>query len=490
MKRTNSSKALIFRRVMAMMIAFACAISIAPSSAFAKQASKKSDETTVTEVSGYRDVILSNGFSGTENTYEGNYFAIGDHGLLTFSKICEEPECPPELTQTQAEDEFKDAEIKYTVVEGEQVVDIDEKTHNYTLLAGGKAVVNLEATVTVDTDGTDIDGNQAEPETVSYTATYTFCVMSDLSGVKLEKDAISLCTVPKYGQSTASTTVVLMDCPNIEYNTLTYKLSNKKVKAKIYVNARKKVLDITVSGKGTAMATLTINGTEFKLKITAKKVSINKDTCFIDKGKSVKLKLKGYGDKVAWKSSKKSVATVSSAGTVKGKKIGTTIVYADVENVRIGCAVSVVKKGMTKVVKRAIKIGATCKYSQPRRMQRKYYDCSSLVWRSYKLIGKYFGLRYWAPTAADEARWCSNHKKLIGKFKWKKFKKFYYRPGDVLFRVGAKNGRYRGIYHIEMFAGYRVVGFDDEGKPYINMVWANRPDNYYDDCYGDIFGRP
>ena len=41
-----------------------------------------------------------------------------------------------------------------------------------------------------------------------------------------------------------------------------------------------------------------------------------------------------------------------------------------------------------------------------------------------------------------------------------------------------------------MFAGYRVVGFDDEGKPYINMVWANRPDNYYDDCYGDIFGRP
>ena len=76
--------------------------------------------------------------------------------------------------------------------------------------------------------------------------------------------------------------------------------------------------------------------------------------------------------------------------------------YADVKNVRIGCAVSVVKKGMTKVVKRAIKIGATCKYSQPRRMQRKYYDCSSLVWRSYKLIGKYIVKPQGKPTLAPE----------------------------------------------------------------------------------------
>ncbi|MCR4604440.1 MAG: hypothetical protein K5639_00385 [Eubacterium sp.] len=482
MRLIFEAKSTKIRSFLAFTLAIVCALGVWAVPASAKSKSKKAEISKTVELNtGYRDVVMSNGYQGSEDDYNYDYFNIGDHGLLTFSNdYLQFPECPPATTETQAVDEFNGINITYTV-EGEGVVEIDEKTHNYTLTGGGKATVTLEAKK-VDEEDPD------EPEV--FTGTYVFLVTEDMTGVTLEKNEVALYTVPAYGITDASTTVALLDCPDMTYSTLSYTVSNKKVSAEIYINERKRVLDISASGKGTATVNLIINGTAFELKLTVGKLSINKDTCYVDKGKTVKLKISGYSGKPDWQTTVKSVATVNSSGKVKGKKIGTTIIYADIEGVRIGCAVSVVKKGMTKVVNKAIKIGKTCKYSQPKRMQKKYYDCSSLVWKSYKQIGKYFGLRYWAPTAADEAKWCSKKKKLLGKWSWKKLKKFTYRPGDLLFRVGAKNGRYKGIYHVEMFAGYRVVGFDKKGKALINMCWANRYDNYYDDCYGDIMGRP
>lgn len=41
------------------------------------------------------------------------------------------------------------------------------------------------------------------------------------------------------------------------------------------------------------------------------------------------------------------------------------------------------------------------KTSQPKRMQEKFYDCSSLVWKSYHKNGVNFGMAYYAPVAAD-----------------------------------------------------------------------------------------
>ena len=46
-------------------------------------------------------------------------------------------------------------------------------------------------------------------------------------------------------------------------------------------------------------------------------------------------------------------------------------------------------------------------------MQEKFYDCSSLVWKSYHKNGVNFGMAYYAPVAADMGKWCAQHKKLV-----------------------------------------------------------------------------
>ena len=53
------------------------------------------------------------------------------------------------------------------------------------------------------------------------------------------------------------------------------------------------------------------------------------------------------------------------------------------------------------------------KTSQPKRMQEKFYDCSSLVWKSYHKNGVNFGMAYYAPVAADMGKWCVQYKKLV-----------------------------------------------------------------------------
>lgn len=44
------------------------------------------------------------------------------------------------------------------------------------------------------------------------------------------------------------------------------------------------------------------------------------------------------------------------------------------------------------------------------------------------------------------------------------------RPGDLLFGTGANNGRYKGIYHVEMFVGYACYGFQGN-KPILTTKW-------------------
>lgn len=55
-----------------------------------------------------------------------------------------------------------------------------------------------------------------------------------------------------------------------------------------------------------------------------------------------------------------------------------------------------------------------------------------------------------------------------------------FRPGDLMFETGQDNGRYKGIYHVEMFVGYAVAYYDQNGKPVLNELWAARPEG----CYG------
>ncbi len=70
------------------------------------------------------------------------------------------------------------------------------------------------------------------------------------------------------------------------------------------------------------------------------KVKLNKTKATLTVGKTLKLKVRG-AKKVKWRSSKKSVATVSSKGVVKAKKAGKAKITAKVKKKKFTCTVTV-----------------------------------------------------------------------------------------------------------------------------------------------------
>lgn len=57
-----------------------------------------------------------------------------------------------------------------------------------------------------------------------------------------------------------------------------------------------------------------------------------------------------------------------------------------------------------------------------------------------------------------------------------------------MFETGQKNGRYKGIYHVEMITGYIFYGFDGNGKAELGIQWAAGDEKYYP--MGQMVGRP
>lgn len=266
-----------------------------------------------------------------------------------------------------------------------------------------------------------------------------------------------------------------------------YTSSNQSMGVSCVMTGNKIEISAWTAGKTTI--TITLNDKTFTYNLVVKKVSISTDSVLLSKGKTKKLKVKGADHEVKWSSGNRKIATVSKSGVVKAKKTGNVVITAKVEGGYIGCVVSVVSPQLKKVVTYAKKIGKTWKYSQPKRMQKGYYDCSSLVWRSYAKYGKKVASKTYAPVAADMGKWCVSKKKRIkGGLSYKNITKMKLRPGDLIFETGWPNGRYKGIYHVEMFAGYAVRGYND-GKPIIVHLWANRPAGYYGPS-GQLMGRP
>ena len=74
----------------------------------------------------------------------------------------------------------------------------------------------------------------------------------------------------------------------------------------------------------------------------------------------------------------------------------------------------------------------------------------------------------------------ANRNKLLkGGFSQKNAQTLKFKAGDLMFKTGASNGRYKGIYHVEMIIGYEFYGWDQNNKPVLLVKWANRPDGYY-----------
>ena len=157
----------------------------------------------------------------------------------------------------------------------------------------------------------------------------------------------------------------------------TFTSSNKKVAA---VNSAGK---ITAKKKGACTITVKTNGITLKCNVTVKNPKLSKSKLTIYNTDKYKLKVLGGKGKIKWKSSNKSVATVSSKGVVKGKKGGTCTITAKRGKYTMKCKIRVPKhfEGYSKIPDFGAVYGKTAKY-------RSYDDDGSVV--IYKASKSYY----------------------------------------------------------------------------------------------------
>lgn len=338
------------------------------------------------------------------------------------------------------------------------------------------------------------DSTEYEPEGkyLVFQAYYEFVIQPDLSKVSIKQTSQT-----KYMDGNSwqmpeftfelNSKEVLNDTDD-EIISVSCQSSNNDIYVSAYLENNRITLIPSQAGKTTVI--ITINEKEFKVNIQTVLVNISKNSLLMSKSQVKQLKVPGIKQKVKWSSSNSKVATVSSTGKVKAKKNGNVVIKAEIGDIKVGCAVSVVSPNRQKAIKRAIQIGKTCKYSQEKRMQNNYYDCSSLVWKSYSKYGINFGSVNYAPVDADQGKWCASHKKLVkGGLSLKNVNSMKLNAGNLMFETSENKERYRGIYHVEMIAGYVCYGFDSKGKPILGITWANRSENYYG-YGGQMVGRP
>ncbi len=319
-----------------------------------------------------------------------------------------------------------------------------------------------------------------------FSATITIQVSVDMSGVALEKSSLTgyLCGESQFSENIQILSSYVLNEENSEF---TYSSTNPDMS--VGCSLKDNMLIIESGSEGKTVLSVTINGKVFEVSVTITRLEISKRSYVGSKGKTLRLRIKGTGEKVVWSSSNSKAAKVNGSGTVRLRRNGNAVITANVAGHKLGCAISVISPQLLKVVKRAKYIGENWTYSQPKRMKKGYYDCSSLVWRTYGRIGKKFGMANYAPVAADLAKWCKKHGKVLTRsYTRQHIQKMKFRPGDLMFETGQDNGRYKGIYHVEMFVGYAVADFDETGKPVLNELWAARPEGYYGGGY--LMERP
>lgn len=155
-----------------------------------------------------------------------------------------------------------------------------------------------------------------------------------------------------------------------------------------------------------------------------------------------------------WTSSNTSVVTVTNSGKATAKKYGEaylTAMFRDGASITIPISVTYPNAAKAVMKARSV-IGA--KYSQAKRMSTGYYDCSSLVWRSYSPYGVYIGASSYAPTAAEQCRSLENAGKII---LMSKMDTSQMMAGDTIYYTKGSNGRYRNIYHTAMYCGNGIL---------------------------------
>ncbi len=238
---------------------------------------------------------------------------------------------------------------------------------------------------------------------------------------------------------------------------------------------------LDIVGAGKCRITIVADGREFTDTIEAYAPECSDRILLLKKKKGKQIKVTGLpeGIKVSYTSADKKIATVSSDGKVKGKAAGSTSINIQCGDlISFTCFVTVSKGGTAfEAAKKAYGfIGG--KYSQDRRMEDGYFDCSALVWRAYKAAGyDLAGEKKYAPTAADLAKKLEADGKAIA---YEYIDPSELKPGDLIFYSSGSNGRYKNIDHVAMYyaAGNSGGYYDYYYDPTYNsgvMVHATSP---------------
>ncbi|MDE7327301.1 MAG: Ig-like domain-containing protein [Lachnospiraceae bacterium] len=203
------------------------------------------------------------------------------------------------------------------------------------------------------------------------------------------------------------------------------------------------------AGKTTIL--VTADGVSFTQEVTIVNPRLSAYNMVLEKGKEKKISVTGTqkDNKITFSSSDKSIASVTKSGKVTAKKSGSAMITVKVDGRKYYCSVTVgTGKGLKAVQKAESVLGA--EYSQQKRMQAGYYDCSSLVWRAYNGAGIKLAGAASAPTAAELARKLEAEGKAIA-YAYVDAKEL--KPGDIIFYRGAGNGRYKDIDHVALYYG-------------------------------------
>ncbi len=269
-------------------------------------------------------------------------------------------------------------------------------------------------------------------------------------------------------------------------------VDNKDMYLAVGYSRYDKKLRLDVYTPGEANLNIYFGNVKCPLHILVKQQGLSDRTKLLAKGKSSKISMLNYDGAYTFSSLQPKVVSCTEDGEIKALAQGNAVIVCDLDNgAKLGCVVSVVPSKIIKVCKKAIEIGATCEYSQAKRMTAGYYDCSSLTYLAYKSQGyKLCGVNGWAPTSRDQAKWCKRNGRFIkGSMSDKNVQKMKFLPGDLMFEYTVK-GNLDSMYHVEMIVGYVVNGFDYSGKPILGIDYANRRPNYYAHGANQYVGRP
>ena len=325
-----------------------------------------------------------------------------------------------------------------------------------------------------------------------FQAEYEVRVCPDLSGITVDKTSQTGYTADSWNCPTYTFHLKSKEVLTEDWDTVVLSCSSSNSRVGVDADLDKNVLTITPYSVGKTTVTVSINDQQIcKLTLNTILVQMSTNSALLAIKETKQLRVKGApAAAIKWSSTNPKVVTVSSKGLVRAKSSGNAVIKAKIGDNMFGCAVSVVTQSRKKAINTAIHIVRTSTYSQPKRMQNKYYDCSSLVWKAYHKNGVNFGNAYYAPVAADIGKWCAQKKRMVkGGLSVKNIDSMKINAGDIMFRTGDNNGRYKGIYHVEMIVGYTCYGFDSNGKPMLSLKYAARADGYADGC-GEPVGRP